>query len=147
MHNRFHHAIGALHLMQAIMVLRAKGTEISDSEAEERVPPSCFTTLDTDRSATPEQHREGHHEDISTIMARLNEEFNGVLTRPCDFQRPPSEEIPAPTRLVATGHGPHGLPRTGQHSGVAEGKIGSERIIKMLAVEDNELVVEEKGIY
>ena len=53
-HNRFHHAIGALHLMQeAIAVLRAKGTEISDSERKERVPPSCFTTLGTDRSATP----------------------------------------------------------------------------------------------
>jgi hypothetical protein len=39
------------------------------------------------------------------------------------------------------------LARDSFYSGVAEGKIGSERIIKMLAVEDNELLVEEKGIY
>ena len=83
-HNRFHHAIGALHLMQeAIAVLQAKGTEISPLEAE----GACAAILLHDIGHGPFSHALEHsivkgvqHEDISTlIMARLNEIFNGAL--------------------------------------------------------------------
>ncbi len=83
-HNRFHHAIGALHLMQeAIAVLRAKGTDISDEEGE----AVCAAILLHDIGHGPFSHALEHsivkgvqHEDISAlIMSRLNEELNGAL--------------------------------------------------------------------
>jgi len=153
-HNRFHHAIGALHLMQeAIAVLRAKGTEISDSEAE----GACAAILLHDIGHGPFSHalehsivKGVHHEDISTlIMARLNEEFNGALDTAIAIfnDHHPKKFLHQLVSSQLDMDRMDYLARDSFYSGVAEGKIGSERIIKMLAVEDNELVVEEKGIY
>ena len=153
-HNRFHHAVGALHLMQeAIAVLRAKGAEISDSEAE----GACAAILLHDIGHGPFSHalehsivKGVHHEDISTlIMARLNEEFNGALDTAIAIfnDHHPKKFLHQLVSSQLDMDRMDYLARDSFYSGVAEGKIGSERIIKMLAVEDNELVVEEKGIY
>ena len=153
-HNRFHHAIGALHLMQeAITVLRAKGTEISDSDAE----GACAAILLHDVGHGPFSHAlehsivQGvHHEDISTlIMARLNDEFNGALDTAIAIfnDHHPKKFLHQLVSSQLDMDRIDYLARDSFYSGVAEGRIGSERIIKMLAVNQNELVVEEKGIY
>ncbi|MDA7708704.1 HD domain-containing protein [Flavobacteriales bacterium] len=153
-HNRFHHAIGALHLMQeAIAVLRAKGTDISDQEGE----AVCAAILLHDVGHGPFSHALEHsivkgvqHEDISAlIMSRLNDEMNGALDTAIAIfnDHHPKRFL---HQLVASQLDMDRmdyLARDSFYSGVAEGKIGSERIIKMLAVKDDRLVVEEKGIY
>ena len=153
-HNRFHHAIGALHLMQeAIAVLRAKGTDISDQEGE----AVCAAILLHDVGHGPFSHALEHsivkgvqHEDISAlIMSRLNDEMNGALDTAIAIfnDHHPKRFL---HQLVASQMDMDRmdyLARDSFYSGVAEGKIGSERIIKMLAVKDDRLVVEEKGIY
>ena len=153
-HNRFHHAIGALHLMQeAIAVLRAKGTEISDEEDE----AACAAILLHDIGHGPFSHalehsivKGVHHEDISAlIMSRLNDEMNGALDTAIaifnDYhpKRFLHQLVSSQLDMDRMDY----LARDSFYSGVAEGKIGSERIIKMLAVKDDRLVVEEKGIY
>ena len=153
-HNRFHHAIGALHLMQeAIAVLRAKGTEITESEAE----GACAAILLHDIGHGPFSHalehsivKGVHHEDISTlIMARLNDHFNGALDTAIAIfnDHHPKKFLHQLVSSQLDMDRMDYLARDSFYSGVAEGKIGSERIIKMLAVNDNALVVEEKGIY
>jgi HD superfamily phosphohydrolase len=153
-HNRFHHAIGALHLMQeAIAVLRAKGTDISDQEGE----AVCAAILLHDVGHGPFSHALEHsivkgvqHEDISAlIMSRLNDEMNGALDTAIAIfnDHHPKRFL---HQLVASQLDMDRmdyLARDSFYSGVAEGKIGSERIIKMLAVKDDRLVIEEKGIY
>jgi uncharacterized protein len=153
LHTRFHHAIGALHLMQqAIDVLRSKDVAITETEAES----ACIAILLHDIGHGPFSHTlehtlmKVHHEDLSLLfMRRLNEEFEGKLALAIE---------------IFTGHYPKQflhqlvsgqldmdrmdyLNRDSFFTGVHEGVIGYDRIIKMLAVRDDELVVEEKGIY
>ncbi|MDB4693898.1 HD domain-containing protein [Flavobacteriales bacterium] len=153
-HNRFHHAIGALHLMQeAIAVLRAKGTDISDEEGE----AVCAAILLHDIGHGPFSHALEHsivkgvqHEDISAlIMSRLNEELNGALDTAIAIfnDHHPKRFLHQLVSSQLDMDRMDYLARDSFYSGVAEGKIGSERIIKMLAVQDDRLVVEEKGIY
>ena len=153
-HNRFHHAIGALHLMQeAIAVLRAKGTDISDQEGE----AVCAAILLHDVGHGPFSHALEHsivkgvqHEDISAlIMSRLNEELNGALDTAIAIfnDHHPKRFLHQLVSSQLDMDRMDYLARDSFYSGVAEGKIGSERIIKMLAVKDDRLVVEEKGIY
>lgn len=153
-HNRFHHAIGALHLMQeSIAVLRAKGVEISKDEAE----GACAAILLHDVGHGPFSHalehsivKGVHHEDISAlIMAKLNDEFNGALDTAIAIfnDHHPKAFLHQLVSSQLDMDRMDYLARDSFYSGVAEGKIGSDRIIKMLAVEDNEIVVEEKGIY
>ncbi len=153
-HNRFHHAIGALHLMQeAIAVLRAKGTDISDEEGE----AACAAILLHDIGHGPFSHALEHsivkgvqHEDISAlIMSRLNEELNGALDTAIAIfnDHHPKRFLHQLVSSQLDMDRMDYLARDSFYSGVAEGKIGSERIIKMLAVQDDRLVVEEKGIY
>ena len=153
-HNRFHHAIGALHLMQeAIAVLRAKGTDISDQEGE----AACAAILLHDIGHGPFSHALEHsivkgvqHEDISAlIMSRLNEELNGALDTAIAIfnDHHPKRFLHQLVSSQLDMDRMDYLARDSFYSGVAEGKIGSERIIKMLAVKDDRLVVEEKGIY
>ena len=153
-HNRFHHAIGALHLMQeAIAVLKAKGTDISDNEAE----AACAAILLHDIGHGPFSHALEHsivtgvqHEDISAlIMSRLNDEMNGALDTAIAIfnDHHPKRFLHQLVSSQLDMDRMDYLARDSFYSGVAEGKIGSERIIKMLAVQDDQLVVEEKGIY
>ena len=154
LHNRFQHAIGAMHLMQnAIDELRLKGNEISD---EEEVSLLCAILLH-DIGHGPFSHAleytiasEVHHESISSLMMnRLNEHFKGKLTMAMAIF---NNEYPKKFlhQLVSSQLDMDRLDylaRDSFFSGVVEGQVGSERILKMLDVVDDQLVVEEKGIY
>ena len=153
-HNRFQHAVGSMFLMQeAIDVLRAKGVEITREEDE----AACFAILLHDIGHGPFSHalehsivKSVHHEDISImIMDRLNKDFDGKLTLAIKiFKNEYSKKFLH--QLVSSQLDMDRLDylaRDSFYSGVTEGKVGSERIIKMLSVSNDQLVVEEKGIY
>jgi hypothetical protein len=152
-HSRFHHALGALHLMvQAIETLRWKGVEITDEEAE----AVCIAILLHDIGHGPFSHALENiivpiaHEDISVMfMKKLNKEYNGKLSTAISIFK---NSYPKPYlyQLVSGQLDMDRmdyLMRDSYYSGVAEGVIGYDRIIKMLNVVDGRLVVEEKGIY
>lgn len=153
-HNRFHHAIGAMSLMQtAIDEIRNKGHEITDAEAE----AVSAAILLHDIGHGPFSHALEHslvkgvsHEDISVfIMNRLNEHFNGALDMAIEIfndhypKRFLHQLVSSQLDMDRLDY----LRRDSFYSGVTEGKVSSARIIKMLNVVDDELVVEEKGIY
>lgn len=153
LHTRFHHAIGACHLMtEAIEVLRGKGVEISDEEAV----AASIAILLHDVGHGPFSHTlehsliNVHHEELSLLfMEKLNEEFAGQLTLAMQIFK---DEYPKKfLHQLISGQLDMDrmdyLNRDSFFTGVHEGVIGSERIIKMLAVKDDCLVVEEKGIY
>ena len=154
LHNRFQHAIGAMHLMQnAIDELRLKGNEIDD---EEEVALLCAILLH-DIGHGPFSHAleytiasEVHHEKISSlIMAQLNEHFKGRLAMAIAIfnnhyhKRFLHQLVSSQLDMDRLDY----LARDSFFSGVVEGQVGSERILKMLDVVDDQLVVEEKGIY
>ena len=154
-HNRFQHALGAMCLMmQAIDVLRSKGCEITDEEAEAAI---CAILLH-DIGHGPFSHSLEHsiiskdvgHEQISAILMHdINMQTDGRLhlaiaifnnTYHKKFLHQLVSSQLDVDRLDY-------LSRDSFFSGVAEGMIGLGRIIKMLNVVDDELVVEAKGIY
>lgn len=153
LHTRFHHALGALHLMQqAIETLRQKGIAITDEEAE----AACIAILLHDIGHGPFSHAlehtlvEMHHEDISSLfMQELNEEFNGKLSLAISIFRDIYDKkflhqlVSGQLDMDRMDY----LNRDSFFTGVSEGVIGYDRIIKMLAVHEGQLVVEEKGIY
>ena len=131
-HNRFHHAIGALHLMQeAIAVLRAKGTEISEAEGE----AACAAILLHDIGHGPFSHalehsivKGVHHEDISAlIMSRLNDELNGSLDTAIAIfnDHHPKRFLHQLVSSQLDMDRMDYLARDSFYSGVAEGKIGA----------------------
>lgn len=153
-HNRFHHALGSMYLMQeAIDTLRSKGVDITDAEQE----AVCYAILLHDVGHGPFSHALEHsivtgvhHEDISIlIMNRLNNELNGALDLAIEiFQDKHHKKFLH--QLVSSQLDMDRLDylsRDSFYSGVTEGKVGSERIIRMLSVENDNLVIEEKGIY
>jgi len=153
LHTRFHHAIGALHLMtEAVATLREKGVEISDEEAE----GVSIAILLHDIGHGPYSHAlehsivDVHHEDLSLMfMQKLNDEFNGRLTLAISIFDGTYHKaflhdlVSSQLDMDRLDY----LIRDSYFTGVAEGVIGYDRIIKMLNVVDNQLVVEEKGIY
>lgn len=154
LHTRFHHALGAMHLMQeALVVLRSKGHDVT--EEEER--GVLVAILLHDIGHGPFSHalertlvEDVDHEDISAmVMDRLNEKFDGALETGIRIFR---DEYPERFlhRLVSSQLDMDRLDylkRDSFYSGVSEGIVSSDRIIKMLDVHEDELVVEEKGIY
>jgi len=153
LHTRFHHAIGAMHLMKiAVSVLRQKGIEITDIEKE----GVMIGILLHDIGHGPFSHAleqkilPFHHEELSLmIMDQLNEEFEGKLTLAIQIFKGEyhkvflHELISSQLDMDRIDY----LKRDSFFTGVHEGVIGHERIISMLNVSDNHLVVEEKGIY
>lgn len=153
-HTRFHHALGSMHLMQqAIQVLRFKEVEITKEEEEGLL----IAILLHDIGHGPFSHAmensivEGvSHEHISLLfMQELNSRFNGSLTLAIEiFQgRCPKKFL---NQLVSSQLDMDRLDylkRDSFYTGVAEGGINAERLITMLYVVDNNLVIEEKGIY
>ena len=153
-HTRFQHALGAMHLMGlAIGVLRSKGIEITNEEAR----GLNLAILLHDVGHGPFSHtlelaivRDLTHEDLSKLfLAELNRLFNGNLdlayaiftdTYPKKFLHQLVSSQLDMDRLDY-------LARDSFFTGVAEGVISYDRIIKMLTVIDDELVVEGKGIY
>ncbi|RKM90196.1 HD domain-containing protein, partial [Aquimarina sp. BL5] len=153
-HTRFHHALGCMHLMQnAVRVLRFKGVSVS-SEEEDAL---CIAILLHDIGHGPFSHAMEHsivnevnHESISLMfMEKINQEFNGSLTLAIqifkgEYHRQFLHQlISGQLDMDRLDY----LKRDSFYTGVAEGNINSERLITMLNVVDDELVVEEKGIY
>jgi HD superfamily phosphohydrolase len=154
LHTRFHHAMGAMHLMgQAIDVLRSKNHEITEEEAK----GVTIAILLHDIGHGPFSHAlehsivsNIHHEDISELlMTRLNEEFNGELDLAIRiFQNKYKKKFLH--QLVSSQLDMDRLDylkRDSFFTGVSEGVISTDRIIKMLNVIKDELVIEAKGIY
>jgi len=153
-HTRFHHAIGAMHLMtKAIGTLRSKGVQVTDIEEE----AALVAILLHDIGHGPFSHVMEHaivqdieHEQISlAFMKLLNKEFNGRLddairifedTYPKKFLHQLVSSQLDVDRLDY-------LTRDSFYTGVSEGIIGLDRIIEMLNVADDQLVIDEKGIY
>ncbi|WP_317194060.1 HD domain-containing protein [Luteirhabdus pelagi] len=153
-HTRFHHALGAMFLMQrAVYVLRTKDINIS-SEEEEAL---YIAILLHDIGHGPFSHALENsiienltHETISlAFMEALNDEFEGKLSLAIQIFR---NEHPRAFfhQLIASQLDVDRLDylrRDSFYSGVQEGTINSQRIIAMLNVHNDTLVVEEKGIY
>jgi uncharacterized protein len=153
-HTRLHHALGALHLMtQAVDTIRSKGHEISDKEAE---AVYCAILLH-DIGHAPFSHalehtliHSGSHEQISlAFMELLNEQFEGKLSTCIDIftNRYPKQFLHQLVSSQLDMDRVDYLNRDSFYTGVLEGTIGAQRIIKMLEVHNDELVIEEKGIY
>jgi len=153
-HTRFQHALGAVYLMgQAIDIIRSKGHKISDEEAQ----AATIAILLHDIGHGPFSHAlessfigNIKHEQVSeVIMDKLNREFNGRLSMAIEIFRGAYYKKFL-TQLVSSQLDMDRLDylkRDSFFTGVTEGVIGSDRIIKMLDVLDDELVVEAKGIY
>ena len=152
-HTRFQHVVGAMHLMQsAIQILRNKGIEISDDEARS----AMAAMLLHDVGHGPFSHVLEHsiidnvsHETISRIIIRrMNEQMNGALTNVIEMFDGHCK--PFLHQLISSQLDTDRLDyllRDCFFTGVTEGTIGSDRIIKMLNVVNDKLVVEAKGIY
>lgn len=153
-HTRFHHAIGAMHLMsQALDSLRSKGVKISDEEYEQ----AQIAILLHDIGHGPFSHalefsllKGIKHESLSfLLMRKLNDDFNGKLNLATKiFQNTYKRQFL--NQLVSSQLDVDRLDylkRDSFFTGVSEGNIGLERIIAMLNVVDDKIVVEEKGIY
>jgi HD superfamily phosphohydrolase len=153
-HTRFHHAIGAMHLMSVTLEnLRYKGIEISDEEFE----ATLIAILLHDVGHGPFSHalefsllKDVSHEELSKlIIAKLNDEMHGELSLALKiFNGQYHKEflhqlVSSQLDIDRLDY----LKRDSFFTGVSEGTIGAERIIKMLTVHNGELVVEEKGIY
>ena len=154
LHTRFHHALGAMHLMSITLDnLRIKGTEISEAEYE----AALIAILLHDIGHGPFSHaleysllRGIPHEELSLLTIELlNEEFGGQLTlalRIFKNQYPKKflhQLVSSQLDIDRLDY----LQRDCFFTGVSEGTIGADRIIKMMAVKDDQLVIEEKGIY
>ena len=153
-HSRFQHGLGALHLMDmAINTLRSKGVVISSVEEE----ATFIAILLHDVGHGPFSHALENsiinsitHEDLSLLLMRkLNETYSGKLdlaieifrgTYPRKFLH---ELISGQMDMDRLDY----LRRDSFFTGVIEGSVGSDRIIRMLNVVDDNLVIDEKGIY
>ncbi|WP_348721665.1 HD domain-containing protein [Tenacibaculum sp. 190130A14a] len=153
-HTRFHHALGCLHLMQkAVSSLRNKGVEISEEEANALYLAILLHDIGHGAFSHALEHsivNEITHEEISLkFMKALNKEFKGELTLAIEifegkyprkfFYQLISSQLDI-DRLDY-------LKRDSFYTGVTEGNISSDRLIKMMNVVDDELVIEQKGIY
>jgi HD superfamily phosphohydrolase len=152
-HTRFNHAIGALHLMQrAIAALQKKGINISEEEAE----AACIAILLHDIGHGPFSHclefniMQIHHEELSILfMEKLNEEFEGRLTMALAIfkNEHPKKFLHQLVSSQLDMDRMDYLNRDSFFTGVSEGVIGYDRIIKMFSVEGDQLVIEYKGLY
>lgn len=153
-HTRFHHALGCMHLMQkAVETLRFKGVAISNDE-------ECallIAILLHDIGHGPFSHameksivEDVNHESISLLfMNQLNNEFDGKLSLAIQVFKGEYHRkfmlqlISSQLDMDRMDY----LKRDSFYTGVAEGNVNSERLIQMMNVENDVLVIEEKGIY
>lgn len=153
-HTRFHHALGCMHLMKkAIDTLRFKDVVISDEEENALL----IAILLHDIGHGPFSHamersivEDVHHEAISLLfMNQLNEEFDGKLSLAIQVFKGEYHRkfmlqlISSQLDMDRMDY----LKRDSFYTGVAEGNVNSERLIQMMNVENDVLVIEEKGIY
>lgn len=154
LHTRFHHAIGAMHLMSITLNnLRSKGHDVSDKEYES----ALIAILLHDIGHGPFSHAleysllEGiHHEDLSSLlMDYFNTQFKGALDLALKIFNDQYERkffhqlVSSQLDIDRLDY----LKRDSFFTGVSEGTIGADRIIKMLDIRNDQVVVEEKGIY
>jgi hypothetical protein len=153
-HTRFHHALGSMFLMQkAVQVLRSKSVVISQEEEE----ALYVAIMLHDIGHGPFSHAMEHsivegisHELLSLkFMEQLDTLFHGRLQLAISifqgaYQRKfMGQLISSQIDMDRADY----LKRDSFYTGVAEGNVNSERLITMLNVVDDELVIEEKGIY
>lgn len=153
-HTRFHHALGAMHLMfTALETLKLKGIEVSKEEEKS----ALLAILLHDIGHGPFSHAlenmlmdNWHHEKLSLLlMNKMNAEFNGELSMAIEmfqgkyhrkfFNQLISSQLDV-DRLDY-------LKRDSFYTGVSEGNINTQRIISMMNVSEEELVIDAKGIY
>ena len=153
-HTRFHHALGCMHIMQkAIEVLRFKGVSISEEEENALLVAILLHDIGHGPFSHAMEHsivEDVNHEAISLLfMNKLNEDFEGKLSLAIqifkgDYHRKfMLQLISSQLDMDRMDY----LKRDSFYSGVAEGNISSDRLIQMMTVVDNQLVIEEKGIY
>src|SRR5215212_4100062 len=153
-HTRLHHSLGAYHLMcNALGELKNKGVEITKEEET----GAKIAILLHDIGHGPFSHalekkliRGVHHEDISILILQLlNEQFNGKLQVAIEIftdvypKRFLHQLISGQLDVDRMDY----LTRDSFFTGVIEGAIGYDRILKMLTVHEGELMIEEKAIY
>ena len=153
-HTRFHHAMGAMHLMGlALETLREKGHAISDEEEE----AAKIAVLMHDIGHGPFSHalessilQDVPHEHLSLLfMERLNFQFGSRLSLAIrifrgEYSRPFFHQlVSGQLDLDRMDY----LRRDCFFTGVAEGAISADRLLKMIDVHQEELVIEEKAIY
>ena len=154
LHTRFHHAIGAMHLMSITLDnLRHKGIEISEEEYE----AGLIAILLHDIGHGPFSHalefsilQNIPHESLSLlIIQKLNKELNNQLDLSIKIFKGEYERkffnqlVSSQLDIDRLDY----LQRDCFFTGVSEGAIGADRIIKMMDIKDDQLVIEEKGIY
>lgn len=154
MHSRLHHSLGAYHLMCiALSELKSKGIQITP---EEELGAKIAILLH-DIGHGPYSHAlenklvEGvHHETISMlIIQKMNEQMEGKLQTAIDIftNQYPKHFLHQLVSGQLDVDRMDYLNRDSFFTGVAEGVIGYDRILKMLTVKDDQLLVEEKAIY
>jgi len=154
LHTRFHHVLGAMHLMsKAVATIRRKGHEITDKE-EQGV---LLAILLHDIGHGPFSHALEHdivigvsHEEISGFFIdRLSKEFDGELDVALTIfnNKHPKKFLHQLVSSQLDMDRMDYLNRDSFYTGVSEGIIGSDRIIEMMDVKDGNLVLEEKAVY
>lgn len=153
-HTRLHHSLGACHLMgKALDELKAKGIALAEDECQ----AARIAILLHDVGHGPFSHAlesslvEGiSHETIShLIMNRLNGEFGGMLDKTIqvfDSSYPRKYLHQLVSSQLDVDRMDY-LNRDSFYTGVSEGVIGYDRILQMLTVNNDELMVEEKGVH
>ena len=153
-HTRLHHSLGAYHLIcLAINDLKQKNIEIN--KEEETAAKAAILLHDIGHG--PFSHAlenvlipNVHHETIGLkIMHKLNEEFDGKLSTAIDIftNRYPKQFLHQLISGQLDVDRMDYLTRDSFFTGVSEGVIGYDRILKMLTVHDGQLMIEEKGLY
>lgn len=154
LHTRFHHVLGCTHLMrQAIETLRTNGHEITETEAEGVILAILLHDIGHGPFSHALEHSivQGmHHEELSVVfMDQINKEMNGKLdTAIAIFKNEYHKKFLH--QLVSSQLDMDRLDylkRDSFYTGVSEGVVSNQRIIKMLDIVNDELVIVEKGIY
>ncbi len=154
MHSRFGHSLGAMHLMhEAIVSLRMKGVEITDEEATSAMIAILLHDIGHGPFSHVLEHTIVHgvtHEDISLLMMeRINLDLHGQLDMAIAIFK---NEYPKHFlhQLISSQLDVDRMDylcRDSFFTGVQEGRVASERLLKMLDVRNDKLVVQVKGIY
>lgn len=153
-HTRFHHALGAMHLMfTALETLKLKNVKISEEEEK----AALLAILLHDVGHGPYSHalesllmEDWHHEKLSILlMKKLNDEFNGELDLAIEMFQGKyhrkffNQLITSQLDVDRLDY----LKRDSFFTGVSEGSVNTQRIISMMNVKDDELLIDEKGVY
>jgi hypothetical protein len=154
LHTRFHHAMGCTHLMrQAIETLRNNGHEITENEAEGVLLAILLHDIGHGPFSHALEHsivKGMHHEELSIIfMKQLNSEMSGQLDTAIEIftNKYPKKFLHQLVSSQLDMDRLDYLKRDSFYTGVSEGVVSNQRIIKMLDIVNDELVIEQKGVY